>query len=179
MNNRIKVRMVIILLLSLFLVLPVVAEDKWTIVDINIGDMIIIDSGATIKIDQSATGNKFVEGEYLLIDQYLISSTKNYILYMQSDGNLVFFKTNGYASIGSDWNPSKWTKIWATDTAGTPGAYAKMSYGDLRLCNTQGGMTLCVAPIPVQTQAGSYLQVQDDGNLVLYSPSKSPLWAIK
>lgn len=174
--------MTILLLLSAFLGMPVMGEDQWTIVDISLGDFINIGEGAIIKIDSSATlSNKLLEGQYLLVDQYLISSKKNYILYMQSDGNLVFFKTNGYAKTGSasEWNPSKWTKIWATDTAGLPGVYARMMHGDLQLCSSQGGMTLCLVPIPVQTQKDSYIQVQDDGNLVLYSPSKSPLWAVK
>jgi hypothetical protein len=105
-------------------------------------------------------GNTLPPDTYLTNGQYIVSSSWNYWLSMQTDGSLVMYRGDGtvrysmkkygrVAYMQADGNfveyNRKWKPLWHTNTAGNPGAY---------------------------------LAIQDDGNLVVYSHSGTPLWNI-
>jgi hypothetical protein len=76
----------------------------------------------------------------------VVSVNRVYRLQMQTDGNLVLVKNTGAV-------------LWATDTAPRSGVWAAMQKDG----NGTGG------------HAGAYLNVQDDGNVVVYEGT-TPLW---
>ena len=98
----------------------------------------------------------------LLPGQSISSDNGRYVLVMQADGNLVYYRT-------SDWTPR-----WNSQTQ-SPGALAPMQGdGNLVVYGTNG--------VPLwnsQTSGnpGAYLAAQDDGNLVIYGGGRA-LWNI-
>lgn len=98
----------------------------------------------------------------LLPGQSISSDNGRYVLVMQADGNLVYYRT-------SDWTPR-----WNSQTQ-SPGALAPMQGdGNLVVYDTNG--------VPLwhsQTYGnpGAYLAAQDDGNLVIYGGGRA-LWNI-
>ncbi len=96
--------------------------------------------------------------------QYLHSPNGQYQLIMQGDGNLVVY--------------SGGTAIWASSTAGHPGARAVMQ-GDGNLVVYLGSTALWASGTGGHAPAAFYLAMQSDGNLVIYTPAGVPLWASK
>ena len=98
----------------------------------------------------------------LLPGQSISSDNGRYVLVMQADGNLVYYRT------------SDWTSRWNSQTQGS-GALAPMQGdGNLVVYGTHG--------VPLwnsQTggNPGAYLAAQDDGNLVIYGGGRA-LWNI-
>jgi surface antigen len=111
----------------------------------------------------SDLGSQLNDGQTMTANQFLHSPNGQYQLWMQGDGNLVEYR-NGKAL----WDPTN------PGTAGHPGAYAVL----------QGDGNFVVYPpgwyawsSTTQGNSGDHLNLQDDGNLVIYSASGSPLWA--
>jgi hypothetical protein len=101
-------------------------------------------------------------GETLTGGEYLLSSDAHYLLFMQGDGNLVEY-------VGSQ-------PLWASDTAGHPGAYLGMQGTDGNLVvYGPGGEPLWNSG--TAGHPGARLALQPDANLVVYSPADTPLWA--
>lgn len=109
---------------------------------------------------EAMAGNTLPSGSSLTNGQYIVSSTGNYWMSMQSDGSLVMYRSDStiryamkkhgrYAIMQEDGNFVEYNSymypIWYTSTHGNPGAY---------------------------------LAIQDDGNLVVYSRTGIPLWNI-
>ena len=95
--------------------------------------------------------------------QSISSDNGRYLLVMQSDGNLVYYRT------------TDWAARWHSHTDGNPGAFAPMQ-GDGNLVVYTGNG----APAWNSQTAGhpgAYLAAQDDGNLVIYG-SGGALWNI-
>ncbi len=125
----------------------------------------------TASASAAALGSCLYAGQTMQPGQYLaaptitvgIDSFSPYHLYMQGDGNLVEYNTDGQP-------------LWDSQTAGHPGAYAVLQAGDGNLVvYPSSGSYLWSAFVP--NSPGDRLCLQDDGNLVVYSASNAPLWA--
>ncbi len=105
--------------------------------------------------------DSLVPGQAMTAGDSLTSSDGHYTVVMQDDGNLVEYVT------GFD-HP-----LWATNTAGHPGAYVVMQ-DDGNLVVYDGGTPLWASNTGGDDGAAFY--VQTDANLVVYQGSK-PVWA--
>lgn len=103
-----------------------------------------------------------VYGQYLLPNEYLTSQDGRFWLNYQNDGNLVLYQVG----VGA---------IWSTNTITTPGYAIMQTDGNFVLYWPNG-----VPYWATNTwgNPGSYLTVQNDGNVVLYRswPNQNPLW---
>ena len=117
---------------------------------------------ALVLVACFASANILAPNAALLPGQSISSDNGRYVLVMQADGNLVYYRT-------SDWTPR-----WNSQTQ-SPGALAPMQGdGNLVVYDTNG--------VPLwnsQTggNPGAYLAAQDDGNLVIYGGGRA-LWNI-
>lgn len=98
--------------------------------------------------------------QVILKGQSLKSANGQYVLTLQSDGNLVMYR--GRAA------------VFATNTVGKPATRAVMQ--------NDGNFVLYAGKTPLwatgtQGRPGSYLVVQNDGNLTVYDLGKSWLWS--
>lgn len=94
--------------------------------------------------------------------QSISSDNGRYVLVMQGDGNLVYYRT-------SDWTPR-----WNSQTQ-SPGAFAPMQGDGNLVVYANSGAALWNSQ--TSGNPGAYLAAQDDGNLVIYSSGR-PLWHI-
>ncbi len=98
----------------------------------------------------------------LILNQALYSCDGRFGLVMQSDGNLVLYRSG----VGP---------LWATNTTLKNGQTTAILQGD-------GNLVLYDAanhPLWQSNTAGwvgAYLEVQSDGDLVIFNPSESPVW---
>ena len=100
-------------------------------------------------------------GATLLPGESLVSANGRYTLDMQGDGNLVLYGAG--------------LVLWDSGTVHEAGAYATLQ-GDGNFVIYRAGTALW-SSVTDQAVHGVYtLTVQDDGNVVLYSPSGKPLW---
>lgn len=93
-------------------------------------------------------------GESLVQGQYLVSADGRYSLFMQTDGNLVLYKIDG-------------SIVWQTNTAGHP-TYFRIwmsPNGALALLDRSNQV---ITTTPTNTHPGAFLQLLDNGNLVIY-----------
>jgi roadblock/LC7 domain-containing protein len=97
-------------------------------------------------------------GQALEKQESIISKNKKFLLRMQEDGNLVLYKKE----------KEKETALWSTNTNGKEAAIAKMQEdGNFVLYDENRNVYW-----NSNTQGNSYqpyIQVQNDGNLVIYS----------
>jgi hypothetical protein len=135
------------------------------------GDVLRLGDDANLVLEGSdggtlwqtfSTNHTLADGETLGAPQILFATNHEYQLAMQSDGNLVLYNNFGRA-------------IWASNTAGNPGAYLAMqaSDGNLVIYGASG------TPLWASGTAGNpgdALQVQADGNLVIYNSSGQAIW---
>ncbi|BAZ52542.1 hypothetical protein NIES4103_52060 [Nostoc sp. NIES-4103] len=108
------------------------------------------------KVLAEAGSNKLLVNETLQINQYLLSSDGIYKFILQSDGNLVLYRTDyGIA-------------LWNSGTVGRAVNYAiQQSDGNFVIYGPQGA----VWSTRTQGNYGAFLQVQNDGNVVIYKPT--------
>jgi hypothetical protein len=105
--------------------------------------------------DQIAAGGTLVPG------QNLQSPNGQYLLKMQTDGNLVMYRPDG-----------QW--MWHTNTAGQAvSGLSVQGDGNLVMYRPGGGWAW-QSSTPNRT--GVVLKVQDDGNVVFYGPGGAPIW---
>ena len=93
-------------------------------------------------------------GQYLGPGQSVQSDNKLHTLIMQSDGNVVLYNRRSQA-------------IWSTKTGGliTPGKFIMQTDGNLVLYDSDGNPGWASN---TYNNPGAFLNVQDDGNLVVY-----------
>lgn len=104
---------------------------------------------------------KLTPGATLRANQSIYSTNRSHVLTQQSDGNLVFYKTPR-------------TPIWSTHTIGqghrtvmqTDGNLVVLSATNEQLFETR---TSCCS--------GSWLAIENDGRLILYSADNRVLWS--
>ncbi|WP_020413298.1 hypothetical protein [Microbulbifer variabilis] len=122
---------------------------------------------------QAYAKNTLQGGESLLPGDKLVSSSGEYELRMQNDGNLVLYKirTN---SKGDSWT----VVLWAAHTTGNNGAKAVMqaSDGNFVVYSTNNGPLWATFKTASFSNKNSKLLLQNDGNLVIYKPDMTPIW---
>jgi hypothetical protein len=91
------------------------------------------------------------------------SADGRFILVMQSDGNLVLYRT-------ANWHP-----LWATGTNGQDVNFVAMQGDGNLVIYTFGGRAIWASN--TSGRAGAFLVVQNDGNVVIYYPNTPPIWA--
>lgn len=94
--------------------------------------------------------------------QSIGSDNGRYVLIMQGDGNLVYYRT-------TDWVPR-----WNSQTQ-SPGAFAPMQGDGNLVVYTSAGTPIWNSQ--TSGNPGAYLAAQDDGNLVIYGNGRA-LWHI-
>jgi hypothetical protein len=101
----------------------------------------------------------------------LLSPNEQYVLDMQSDGNLVVY----YQKLPEGWGAGP--AVWSSRTNGHGGGHATMgSDGFLRVYDGVGAQ-IYIAPQSGGSVSGSHLELMNDGMLVIFSPSGSPVWS--
>lgn len=97
----------------------------------------------------------------------LSSANGCYLLELQTDGNLVLYKTR-----------PKMKALWSSKTDGKPASFAIMQ-SDGNLVVYADGPTRALWNSGTDGRDGSRLVLQDDGNLVIYTPANRPVWNTK
>ena len=96
------------------------------------------------------------------VNQSIFSPSNTYELIMQSDGNLVLYRTANHHA------------IWATGTNGKDVMRATMQGDGNLVLYTYTGHPVWASNTNGKNNSSLYMQ--DDGNLVIYEPSV-PVWA--
>ena len=105
-------------------------------------------------------------GQKLLPGQSALSTSGQFHLDMQTDGNLVLYRGPG----------TQGNHTWATNTF-TPGTYAVMQPDGNLVAYAPNGTPVWDARTWGNPE--SYMIVQNDGNLVVYRPDARPIWDSK
>lgn len=116
---------------------------------------------------QSASSDRMQAGQWLNTGSQLLSPNRLYRLVLQDDGNCVLYRISG--------GPQP---LWSTGSRGAGCRLSLSSEGLLQLSDSTG-KALWQTGSPHGAGA-YYLQIQDDGNLVLYrrqGPVVIPDWA--
>src|ERR1700731_2854076 len=101
--------------------------------------------------------------ESLTGGQYIVSPNSQYVLYMNTDGNLILFVWSAAPRV-----------LWQTGTSGHSGSsLVQQADGNLVLYDSGGHAYWATN----RFGASSILFLQSDGNLVVYNQSASPIWA--
>lgn len=109
----------------------------------------------------AATAGTLGPNTALLPGQTVSSANGLYMLVMQGDGNLVFYRT-------SDWKPR-----WNSRTQGLGGSAWMQADGNFVVYANLGR---AVWNSETYGHPGAYVAVQDDGNLVIYGPGGALWW---
>jgi Ig domain of plant-specific actin-binding protein len=126
-------------------------------VDANI---VVYSSGGSPLWNSGIGNSTLSNGETLTGSQYLTAGN-DHTFVMQTDGNLVLYGSSG--------------ALWASDTAGNPGAYAVLQgEGNLVVYSTTKQALWDSGTV---NSPGDHLSVQSDGNVVVYSEGGTALWA--
>jgi len=103
--------------------------------------------------------NHLNNGQQMHSNQYILSDDGRFVLLMQTDGNLVEYTASG--------------SLWASNTAGHPGAYLGMqSDGNVVIYSSGGTALWSTGPKGIQV-----LKIQTDGNLVARDSAGTAKWA--
>jgi hypothetical protein len=109
----------------------------------------------------SSLGSQLQAGATLEGGSRLTSPNGRYRLDMQADGNLVLYG-GGYP-------------LWASNTAHHAGDHATMQ-DDGNFVIYQSGRAIWSSATSRSGSGAYYLSVQNDGNVVIYTPRKRPIW---
>jgi hypothetical protein len=126
---------------------------------------------AFLPVSNTAYG--LVSGEYLLPNQGKSSVDNRFRLVYQGDGNLVLYRTV------VPTNPNTWIWLWQTGQTNLPGgAWMQDVDGNFVVYNFQNGSYVpwWSSGTSSSSNAGAYLVVQSDSNLVIYRGS-TPIWS--
>jgi hypothetical protein len=106
--------------------------------------------------------NQLHANQQLNVNDHLDPANNKTHLIMQSDGNLVLYRSDGHP-------------LWATNTWGRPVNHAILQSDGNFVCYDATGRPYWATG--TDGHPGSYVVLQDDGNLVVYNPGNAPLWA--
>lgn len=116
---------------------------------------------ASLAISTAALSQNVLHpNSYLQNGQYIISSQGGYMMIMQTDGSLVMYRRDGSIR------------------------YRMKKHGRFALMHANGNFQQLTSGWQTMWETrtagnpGSFLAIQDDGNLVVYSPEGRPLWNI-
>lgn len=126
--------------------------------------IIVATSLGTLQPAAAGAGTSVLwAGQVLQAGQDLVSPGGQYVLDMQTDGNLVVYG-NGCV-------------IWASNTAGTGSRDYLAMQGDGNLVIYTGAGKPVWASNTVGSGSQNVLEMQTDGNLVVYASTGRPVWA--
>lgn len=132
---------------------------SWSGYTLDTADNITVRSAATVAFP--STPSRLLEGEYITRLQTIYSSNNNVSLAFQGDGNLVL-------KCGT-------AVKWSSGTSGTQAQFLVVQPGDGHLV-LYGPNYSVIWFNGAHGFSGAFLQVQNDGNLVVYTGS-TPRWA--
>lgn len=102
---------------------------------------------------------------FMKTNEFIRSPNNMYSLIYNIDGNLRLYI----------WSTNKWVAIWSTNTD-IPFGIVSMEYeGNLLVWGDRKALWYTNTRIPANR--GSFLRVQDDGNLVIYRPDMVRIWS--
>ncbi|WP_445361450.1 hypothetical protein ACJJIL_06500 [Microbulbifer sp. EKSA005] len=130
-------------------------------------------SALLVFCGQAYAKNTLEGGETLLPGDKLVSSSGEYELRMQNDGNLVLYEIHTNSK-GDSWT----TALWATHTTGNNGAKAVMQASDANFVvyGANNGPLWASFKTASFANKNSKLFLQNDGNLVILKPDMTPIW---
>ncbi|MEU0559276.1 hypothetical protein [Dactylosporangium sp. NPDC006015] len=140
---------------------------SWTTGTSSTGNQLRFSPNGTLTVTNAAgtqiwtTTNVFTAGMTLQPGTQYYAQNGYYTLLMQSDGNLVEYNRFGQP-------------LWASNTAGYPGATATMQ-GDGNFVIYQAGRPLWATG--TNGRGGTMFAFQGDGNLVVYTAAGAAIWA--
>lgn len=105
-------------------------------------------------------------GESLTPGQSLSSANGCYIFVLQTDGNLVLYKTRPQQKA-----------LWSSKTGGLAVSHAPMQLDGNLVIYALNGKALWSSG--THDRDGSHLALQNDGNLVIYTPANRAVWSTK
>ncbi|RNL71517.1 esterase [Streptomyces sp. I6] len=111
------------------------------------------------RVNDILLGSRLTAARRLDTGDILVSASAQ--LTMKSDGNLVITSNAGKT-------------LWSTDTAGNPGAFTRLSKGNLMVRNAADTTTLWESKT---TAADGQAVLTDRGNLVVYNTQNQSLWS--
>lgn len=132
------------------------------------GNLVVYSSSSEVFWSSNTYAQSTLQtGQSLTVGQWLQSPDGTYILIYQADGNLVLY------------NDKQGKVMWATATNGQTAGSLSIMAGLVQIRNKD---QKCVWSSlehkgKVWPEPGVYLAVQDDGNVVVYTSNKTPLWA--
>lgn len=118
-------------------------------------------TGVAVSATTTTIHGPLIAGGTLTAGQQVLSPNRQYVLSMQSDGNLVERVRGGGA-------------LWVSQTSGHPGAHAVLQRGGNLVVYDASGAALWSSNS--RTKHCPELLVQNDGNLVIYA-RRQPIWA--
>lgn len=98
------------------------------------------------------------------VENIIWSADQHYVLKMQSNGDIVLYQ------LAVPGDQSTGTAVWAL-TYGTDGAFVVMERFGWFVYKNADGSTLAGGSIATPPVEGSWLKVQNDGKLVIYTPN--------
>lgn len=113
-------------------------------------------------------------GDVLFGDNAVVSQNGLYALVQQTDGNLVLYKNT---------SPSSRTALWAAGTTGAQHGAMSIFQGDGNLVVYDSSVFKSQSKLHAvwasntDGNPGSHLDVQNDGNVVIYAPDGRVVWA--
>jgi hypothetical protein len=132
----------------------------WSTAPTRVGEPTTV---STTSQPSSSSGDHFVRGFTMRAGDSVKSSNGSYILIMQSDGNLVIYRSGSGA-------------IWSSRTNGSSGASA-IFQSDSNFVVYRSGKSPCHSS--TTNSGGTIMYMQNDGNLVMYSSSGQAVWDSK
>jgi surface antigen len=108
-------------------------------------------------------GSTLHTNQYLHANDYIASPSRNVILVLQTDGNLVEYNSSGQP-------------LWASNTEGHPGDVAVMQSDGNLVIYSSNSYPLWASGTGGHAAAPYYLAIQNDTNVVVYGPTGA-LWS--
>jgi len=141
------------------------------------GNVVIYDAGGVPRWSTGTAHRDELEGAVgLLPDESLVANDSQhnakttasgqYQLIMQTDGNLVVYEDPSGAH----------TPLWATGTWGSGATTAKLRLDGTLVLMNSAGQTVWYSAWP-GWRAAAFLALREDGNLVVYEPTKYEAWS--
>lgn len=135
-------------------------------------------AGSISNHKKELTNDKLMPGQVLYPNQYIQSQNHNYILKMMSNGYLEIYKYKNNKAIWSfEWTLPENNKCFIEMS--NDGYLALYYYNANPKIFSPIRQIILTTGRQFRAVPGSYLQLQNNGNLVLYSPDHKSMWSTK
>ncbi len=122
------------------------------------------------SVNEVLKRSHFTNGDKLHVGQYLVSNSEANTIQLQRSGDLCLFTSHHFSTTTDDeQNKQHWKQQWCLGTSHVNPSYMEVNEnsGCLQLVTTSGQVYWRSGQC--YTESGTFLSLQDDGNLVLYS----------